>query len=264
MNYLKQDPFQARLKKLNQQKGFLGQLNQVVPWEEFRPILAKTRNKPRRSRAGRKPYDIIIMFKCLILQQLHNISDEELEYQVNDRLSWMEFLGLGLENNIPDRTTFWLFKQELLKQELITELFEKFESYLQKSGYEAKGGQIVDATMIPVPVQHNSQEENKEIKRGKIPEEWSKKKSKLSQKDRDARWTKKGGKSFYGYKNHISSDVEYGFIRRYAVTDASVHDSQVLGKLLDDSNNGDELWGDSAYRSEKVEEVLKLSTGQKA
>jgi hypothetical protein len=110
MNYLKQDPFQARLKKLNQQKGFLGQLNRVIPWEEFRPILAKTRNKPRRSRAGRKPYDLIVMFKCLILQPLHNISDEELEYKINDRLLWMEFLGLRLENNIPDRTTFWLFK----------------------------------------------------------------------------------------------------------------------------------------------------------
>lgn len=251
-------PWQARLDKLNQQKDSLKRLNEIVPWEQFRPILERRRDKTPKSKAGRKPYDSVLMFKCLILQQLHNISDEELEYQINDRLSWMQFLGLGLEDAVPDRTSFWLFKQGLSKYKLMEELFEKFESYLQGNGYQAKGGQMVDATMIPVPIQHNSPEENELIKEGKIPEQWSSKKSKLSQKDRDARWTKKGEKSYYGYKNHVSSDVEYGFIRRYAVTDASVHDSQVLGKLLDDNNSENGLWGDSAYRSENIEEVLKL------
>ena len=258
MNQFEGGPFQARLEKLNQQKDFLNRLNQIVPWEEFRPLLERIRDKPRSSRAGRKPYDSILMFKCLILQQLHNISDEELEYQLNDRLSWMQFLGLGLEDSIPERTSIWLFKQALSKNQLIEELFEKFEGYLQGVGYQAKGGQMVDATMIPVPIQHNSPEENEEIKQGKVPEAWESKKYKLSQKDLEARWTKKGGKSYYGYKNHISSDVEYGFIRRYTVTDASVHDSQVLGKLLDDNNTEASLWGDSAYRSENIEEVLNL------
>ena len=258
MNQFKADPFQARLEKLNQQKNFLPRLNQIIPWEEFRPLLERIRNKPRLTRAGRKPYDSILMFKCLILQQLHNISDEELEYQVNDRLSWMQFLGLGLEDSIPDRTSFWLFKQALKKHQLIEELFEKFQSYLQQIGYQAKGGQIVDASMVPVPIGRNSREENQEIKEGKIPADWHSKKHKLSQKDTDARWTKKGGRSYYGYKNHISSDVGYGFIRRYTVTDASVHDSQVLGKLLDDSNSESDLWGDSAYRSENIEQALEL------
>lgn len=258
MNQFKEEPFQARLEKLNQQKDFLHRLNQIIPWAKLRPLLERIRDKPRSTRAGRKPYDSILMFKCLILQQLHNISDEELEYQVNDRLSWMQFLGLGLEDSVPDRTSFWLFKQALKKHQLIEELFEKFESYLQEIGYQAKGGQIVDATMVPVPIGRNSPEENQEIKEGKIPADWQSKKQKLSQKDTDARWTKKGGKSYYGYKNHISSDVDYGFIRRYTVTDASVHDSQVLGKLLDDSNSESDLWGDSAYRSENIEEALEL------
>ena len=119
MNQFEGGPFQARLEKLNQQKDFLNRLNQIVPWEEFRPLLERIRDKPRSSRAGRKPYDSILMFKCLILQQLHNISDEELEYQLNDRLSWMQFLGLGLEDSIPERTSIWLFKQALSKNQLI-------------------------------------------------------------------------------------------------------------------------------------------------
>jgi IS5 family transposase len=158
------------------------------------------------------------MFKCLILQQLHNISDEELEYQINDRLSWMQFLGLGLGDTVPDRTSFWLFKQALIKHQLMEELFERFGSYLEGMGYQAKRGQMVDATIIPVPVQHNSPEEKEKLKEGEIPESWQSNPHKLSQKDLEARWTKKGDKSYYGYKNHISSDVEYGFIRRYRIT----------------------------------------------
>ncbi len=88
----------------------------------------------------------------------------------------MQFLGLTLEDSILDRTSFWLFKQALRKHQLIEELFEQFESYLQEVGYQAKGGQIVDATMIPVPIQHNSREENEEVKQGKIPEDWHSKK----------------------------------------------------------------------------------------
>ncbi|CCI20941.1 transposase (fragment) [Microcystis aeruginosa PCC 9809] len=140
MNQAQSSPWQARLKKLNQHKDFLPRLNEIVPWSELRPILECIREKPRKSQAGRKPLDVILMFKCLLLQQLHNISDEELEYQINDRLSWMQFLGLGLEDQIPDRTSFWLFKQALIKENLMAELFEKFESYLQGNGYQAKGG----------------------------------------------------------------------------------------------------------------------------
>ena len=79
----------------------------------------------------------------------------------------------------------------------------------------------------------------------------------MSQKDTDAPWTKKNGQSSFGYKNHISIDVEYGFIRRYQVTDASVHDSQVLGALLDEQNQGEEVWADSAYGSESIEWILQ-------
>ena len=137
-----------RQQKLEQKKSLLNQLNQLVPWENFRPILMQIHDKPRKSQAGRPPTDVLLLFEMLVLQKLYNISDEELEYQVNDRLSF--------------------------------------------------------------------------------------------------------------YKNHISSDVGFKFIRRYAVTDASVHDSQVLGELLDADNLGDGLWADSAYLSVLIVEVLKL------
>lgn len=125
------------------------------------------------------------------------------------------------------------------------------------SKYTAQGGQIVDATLIPVPKQHNSEDENKQIKQGELPKSWQDKPHKGFQKDTDARWTKKGGKSYFGYKDHICIDTEHGLIRRYAVTDASVHDSQVLGQLLDEDNESDTLWADSAYRSEAIEETLE-------
>lgn len=202
--------------------------------------------------------DVLVMFKLLVLQQLYNISDEELEYQVSDRLSFMQFLGFGLADEVPDATTVWLFRQQLTEQQLIEPLFERFDAYLIEQGYAAKGGQIVDATLIPVPKQHNPDDENQQIQQGEVPAAWQNKPHKRSQKDTDARWTKKGGKSYFGYKDHICIDVEHGLIRCYSVTDASVHDSQVLGQLLDEDNDSDAIWADSACRSEAIEETLQF------
>ena len=249
---------EQRYQKLESKKTLLMRLDETIPWSEFRPLLDKIHDKPRKSNAGRKPIDVIVMFKMLVLQQLYNISDEELEYQVNDRLSFMRFLGLTLWDSVPDATTVWLFRHQLEEQGLIGELFEKFEQYLRDQGYQAKGGQIVDATIIPVPKQHNSKEEKQQLAQGQIPANWQEKPHRLSQKDRDARWTKKNGQSYFGYKNHINIDIDYGFIRRYEVTDAAVYDSQVLGALLDDENEGEGIWADSAYRSKLIESVLQL------
>lgn len=250
--------WEERQAKLNQKKDLLVRLNEIIPWESFRPTLEQIHDKPRKSNAGRKAIDVVVMLKLLVLQQLYNISDEELEYQVSDRLSFMQFMGFGLADEVPDATTVWLFRKQLSDQGLIESLFEQFDGYLIEQGYAAKGGQIVDATLIPVPKQHNSDKDNEQLKRGEIPQAWQDKPHRLAQKDTDARWTKKGGKSHYGYKNHIGIDAEYGLIRRYHVSDASVHDSQALGNLLDEDNEADTLWADSAYRSEVTEAVLKL------
>lgn len=249
--------WEERHQKLSNKKPLLDRLNEIVPWEEFRPLLKQVHQKERKSNAGRKPLDVILMFKLLLLQKFYNISDEELEYQVNDRLSFMKFLGLGIEDTIPDATTVWSFREQLMKHGLIRKLFDKFDNYLRREGYEAKDGQIVDATLVPVPIQRNSQKEKEKIHEGEIPEEWNEKPNRLSQKDLEARWTKKNGKSHFGYKNHISIDVKFGFVRQYQVTDAAVHDSQVLGEIIDIENPDDRIWADSAYRSEDIEWVLE-------
>ena len=115
----------------------------------------------------------------------------------------------------------------------------------------------MDATLIPVGVQHNTKEENAQIKSGEISASWAEKPHRQAQKDRDARWTKKHGKRYFGYKDHIEIDAEHQLIR-YGVTDASVWDGQVLGQLLDEDNDADMIWGDSAYRSVLIEAVLDL------
>lgn len=247
---------EKRRQQLEDRKDQLRYLNEMVPWEVLRPVLDQLPSKERKSHAGRKAIDLMVLFKLLILKQLYNLSNEEVEYQAHDRASFRRFLGLVGEAEIPDATTLDGFEQRLRQADLIDVLFEQFEVFLRQAGYEAKGGQIIDATLIPVPIQRNSREENKQIKQGEIPEAWLEQSHKLVQKDTDARWTKKNGKSYFGYKDHINIDVEYGFIRRYSITNASVHDSQALGSVLDPDNGGDEIWADSAYRNEDVEAGL--------
>jgi transposase, IS5 family len=248
----------ARYEKLHQKQDLLVRLNQVIPWEAFRPQLNQIHAKVRKSAAGRKPTDVVVLFKMLVLQQLHNISDESLEYQVNDRLSFMQFLGFDLMSEVPDATTVWLFRKHLWEAGLVEGLFEQFEGYLITQGYAAKGGQIVDATLIPVGVQHNTKAENIQIKAGEVPASWAEEPHRQAQKDGDARWTKKRGKRYFGYKDHIEIDAEHRLIRRYVVTAASVWDGAVLGQLLDGENEADTIWGDSAYRSATIEAVLDL------
>jgi transposase, IS5 family len=247
---------EERQQNLGKKKDLLLKLNELISWDLFRPILEESRKKDRKNNAGRKAIDVILLFKMLILQQLYNISDEELEYQVNDRISFMQFLGLGLEDKVPDSTSIWLFREALKKQNLIEGLFEEFGEYLNQNGYSAKEGQILDATLIPVPKQHNTKEENAKIREGEEPEGWKDLPHKRSQKDQNARWTKKSDISYFGYKNHINVDAAYKLIRVYKVTAASVHDSTVLGELLDGENESDDLWADSAYRSMEIEAIL--------
>lgn len=127
-----------------------------------------------KSKASRKRINLLILFKMLVLQQLFKLGDEELEFQVNDRCSFEKFLVLGVMNNIPDATTVVFFRERLRKAGVIEELFEKFEEYLRScsQGLQASGGQIIDATLVPVPKQRDSRGENKEIKAGRLQNGW--------------------------------------------------------------------------------------------
>jgi len=223
--------FERRLEAISAKGDPLETIKKIVPWEDFRAdIEAATEAKPeqRKSNAGRKPYDTILKFKIVVLQSLHNLSDEQTEYLIRDRISFMRFLDLELEDLVPDATTIWLFREALAQAGLIDRLFERFGQHLEAEGYIARGGQIIDATIVSVPKQRNTKEENEAIKAGKTPEGWEKQPAKNAQKDKDARWTKKNDESFYGYKNHLGVDKVHKLIRKWDATDASVHDSQKL------------------------------------
>ena len=253
---------EGRRRKLETKRGrHLAMIDDLVPWEDFRPVLETVWRKPkreRRSAAGRKPWDAVLMFKAIVLGALHNLSDEGLEHEIGDRLTFMRFLGLGLQDRTPDATTVWQYRERLAQAGIVEELFDRFDSFLRARGYEAKGGQIVDASIVEVPRQRNRKEEDARIKAGEVPEGWAEGSSnRLAQKDLDARWTKKGGVSYYGYKNHVSTDRRYKLVRCYAVTEASVHDSQMIGEILDPDNTAAKVWADKAYRSGEIEEMLE-------
>jgi transposase, IS5 family len=249
-----------RLSMLSAKGDPLASISALVPWEQFRgdiEAVVLTADEAKKSNAGRKPIDALVLFRMLVLQSLYNLSDEQIEYQVRDRLSFTRFLGLGFEASIPDGTTLWLLREKLAKAGLIAKLFERFGQHLEARGYIARGGQMIDATIVPVPRQRNSRDENEQVKAGRPPKDWERKPAKNRQKDKDARWTKKHGRSLFGYKNHVNADARHKLIRDYEVSAASVHDSQEFDDLLNKGNTSSDVYADSAYRSAEIEQKLK-------
>lgn len=242
-----------RHKKLNERDPLV-MLNQLIDWESFRPTLENDL-KSKKNKAGRKPFDSVMMFKALILQHLYNISDDELEYQIRDRYSFCRFLGRLPEDRIPDAKTIWLFRERLTKSNVAKDLFDDFEFQLQTHGYKARKGQIIDASFVETPKQRNTRDENAEIKAGKRPDHFDENPNVGRQKDTDARWAKKNEEDHFGYKNHVSIDNAHKLIREFEVTSADVHDSQPFTDLLTENSSRD-VWADSAYRSEEIEMEL--------
>jgi IS5 family transposase len=249
----------TRYAALSQKGDPLEQLAQMIPWEEFRPALEAVLRRSKRKQGGRPPFDAVLMFKVLVLQALYNLSDDQTEYQIRDRLSFMRFLGLDLDQRIPDAKTIWLFRETLAQAQVVETLFVQFETYLAEHGLQPRGGQLIDASLVPVPKQRNTHKENATLKAGECPAAWNRQPAKRRQKDTEARWTVKHGKNHYGYKNHVNVDKQHKLIRQYTVTDAAVHDSQVLAAVLLPAEAGRDVWADSAYRSDAIEAHLKTT-----
>jgi IS5 family transposase len=248
---------QFRLEKLTEQNDPLVRLLQQINWEQFRRILATAFEREEKGIGGRTPFDYVMMFKILVLQRYYNLSDEQMQFQIMDRLSFMRFLGLTLSDSVPDEKTIWLFRENLIEHKLVDKLFDKFLSSLEKANLVGKEGRMVDASFVEVPRQRNSREENQKIKEGIVPEDWGDDPNKLVQKDLDARWAKKKNQVFYGYKDHVKVDEKSKLIIGYEVTDASVHDSQPLKDLLNKKDKGQPLYADSAYTGEEQEKVIE-------
>lgn len=247
---------QKRLNRLSVLGDRLPLLNEVIDWEAFRPELQKAFPPTPEEHGGRPRYDLLLMFKILILQRLYNLSDEQTEYQITDRMSFMRFLDLDLKKPVPDAKTIWAFREKLVKAEAGDAFFNIFLKKLEETGFVTHCGSIVDATFVEVPRQRNTPEENAKIKEGQIPEEWNSKenKHKKAQKDTDARWTRKGNVNYYGYKDHVKVDADSKLIVKAETTSANVHDSQVTSHLVDESDKV--LYADSAYDGAPVAEQL--------
>jgi IS5 family transposase len=248
---------EKKLQELSELGDPLERLNKAIDWQQFKPVIVRAFRKERKSNAGRPPFDYLMMFKIIVLQHMYNLSDAQTQFQLIDRFSFRRFIGVGAEDTIPDEKTIWLFRETMTRTGAIKKLFRLFGRFLDEAGYQAKKGMIVDASIVEVPRQRNTVEENRQLKEGKIPSQWKDQAAKLRQKDVDARWTKKGNETYYGYKDHINVDVKHKLIRKYEVTPAHVHDSQEIKPLIDYGNTRQAIWGDSAYSSQEIRDLLK-------
>jgi IS5 family transposase len=267
-----------RLEKLSRLGDSLEKLNKRIDWELFRPVLDGVFSKKAAEKGGRPPYDYVLMFKILILQRLNNIADDKTEFLINDRLSFQRFLGVGLNDTVPDAKTIWNFREQIVKAKVAEKLFDLFEEQLEREGMITHTGSIIDVTFVDVPRQRNTREENKTIKEGKVPEngkaeaevkegetpfsdrEKAKRRHRtfgpqLAQKDTDARWAKKNNETHYGYKNHPKVDAESKLIPKSVGSNAAVHDRQKIGELIDRKDEA--VYADNVYAGEELHAEIK-------
>ncbi len=252
----------------------LERLAGALDFELFRAELDAALQRSDRGKGGRPPYDPVLMFKVLVLQALYTLSDDQAEYQLRDRFSFMRFAGLALHGPVPDAKTIWLFREQLVRAGAIERLFARFDAALREQGLLAMGGQIVDATVIQARPARLTAEEKAAVRRGEEPEGWIP--ARRAQIDRDARWTLKRGRKrapaadgagskrqavaiavpVFGYKSHLGIDRAHGLIRTWTVAHAAAHEGGQLGFLLDPTNTAGGVWADTAYHSAANLELL--------
>jgi len=174
--------FEFKMDDIKKHQPPLQKLNKVIDWEIFRPMLESALLNKKKAKSGRPPFDKLLMFKIIILQRYFNISDDQTEFQIKDRLSFMDFLNLELSDKIPDAKTIWFFKDQVCKKGLTEKLFDLFTETLNSKGIIAKEGSMVDASFVDVPKQRNNREDNAIIKEGSVPISFTKNKNKLPKK----------------------------------------------------------------------------------
>jgi transposase, IS5 family len=212
----------------------LERLTQLVKWYRFEKLLGGLRGDG----PGRPGYQPLAMFKALLLQSLYGLSDAELEAALLDRLSFKRFVGLGLEDDVPDHTTLCRFRNLLIEQVLLERLFGELDRQLDKAGVILKRGTMLDATLIETQAASPPRGEDAPV-------------------DPDAAFSKRSGKPgfTYGYKAHVGVDEGSGIIRSVITTPANVNDTTPADALI----RGDEkvVWGDAAYHTHAREAALK-------
>ena len=273
MNQMFLDGAELQLERLAKMGDPFIKMNEIIDWESFRKPLEKALRKSDYSKGGRPPHDVILMFKIVMLMSWYNLSYNQAEYQINNRLDFMRFLGVQIGTKLPDENTIWDFKEGIKTHGLEDKLFELFNEELNKIGYKLDSGVMVDASFVEVPKRSVISE--KELKN---PEELleneainvtleetkdatlviandEKTEHILSQTDFEARWTKKNNQSYFGYKDHVAVDKDTKFIIGMAITSAEVHDSQRFLEFISKTTVG--VWADSAYISDTIHDKLR-------
>jgi len=161
-----------RLQRLSDLGDQLEAYGATVDFEMFRAELEAALAYSDGAKGGRPPYDPVMMFKILVIQAQNNLSDDRAEFLINDRLSFMRFLGLSLGDRVPDAKTIWLFRERLTEAGAVQRLFDRFDAAVRAAGYIPMSGQIVDASLVAAPKQRNSDDEKADIKAGRIPPAW--------------------------------------------------------------------------------------------
>jgi transposase, IS5 family len=252
---------ERREQKLEQFTGVLDRLQRLVDWRGLaKAVNDATGREAPQPKGGRPPYPTEAMLKIVVLQQLYgNLSDEQMEYALLDRLSWQRFVGLAHARDLPDARTLWVFKELIAQGGGATVLFEIVGEQLARAGLKAKGGQIIDATIVTVPKADLTKEEKEAVKDGKTPEDWSAKQE--AHKETDARWTAKHDHWFFGFKAHVNADQEHKLIRALVITPANIDDRAPLEQLIDASEarkqEGKTVHADRGYHGHGTRELLK-------
>lgn len=225
------DHFSKHIKTKSKQA--LEIIKSKINWQKLlKPIEEEiSKAKGNNSPAGRKTFDLRVIVKCFILQTIYNLSDPRLEEEIADRRSFQIFLDLNSQDSIPDETTICRYREMFASLGLDKKLFNEFNKQLKNLNLIVGKGTIVDATIKQA--QANAQ----------------------SNRDKDADFTKKRGKTYYGYKGHIAIDEDSEVIKSIEFTKASLHDSRVFEQLVDYSEQA--VFADKGYANKARRKKLE-------
>jgi IS5 family transposase len=263
---------EERLRWLSASGDPLERLRAVVDFEAFRAELEAALPRADRSRGGRPPWDAVLMFRVLVLQALYTLSDDQTEYQLRDRLSFMRFVGLALQDAVPDAKTIWLYREQLTRAGALAKLFARFDAMLAERGFLAMGGQIVDATVVEARRPRLTKDEKQTLRDGGTPEGWSK--ARTRQIDRDGPLDPQARPQGQAARRHAApgrdrdrgADVRlqepprrrprprvHPPLRRHRCRTARRRPAR---RRAGPANTGGGVWADTAYRSKANLELL--------
>ena len=251
------DFFAAQRRK---RPNFLDAVDTMLKWDRIEKLLRKKLGRAEENAVGVKAYPALVMFKVLLLQSWFNLSDEDMEYALHDRISFVRFTGFSLEDETPDHTTICRFRNLLMEKKLLHKLLDEINAQLIRQGKLVKTGCAVDASIIP-----SANHPIKRVDIDVVPEdrkETENVKPAVSvsySKDKNAAWTKKGQRYYYGYKIHVATDVRNGFVLSGHATAANVSDTGELAAVADGAKlaKGIRVYADKGYTSQKNSEALQ-------